>query len=314
MYLRNIRSYVAGAALLGVAGSSLPATADQPTILSVQTGHSVVLDVQDLSRVAVGDGRIAGVVPIGTSQVVINGKSAGHTTVFIWSKTGRQSYEITVTEQAFDDIAKLLRTAINEPDVQVVAFGNNMVVRGTVPDSAAFSRLNDVIERFKGAKFTSASGKDGIILNTVSVSHPLGNLPNELSQIAGATGVRLDPDAKGNVIISGTVHDRTTAEHVLDRVRGLAGPYLSADGKIIDRLALDTVSTVDVKVYVLEVDRTAQSQLGLRAQDAFLEDVHQDQMVVSTAGNETEAGLIESRGQHLGIGYNLRGIGLELWP
>jgi pilus assembly protein CpaC len=253
-----------------VAGSSLPATADQPTILSVQTGHSVVLDVQDLSRVAVGDGRIAGVVPIGTSQVVINGKSAGHTTVFIWSKTGRQSYEITVTEQAFDDIAKLLRTAINEPDVQVVAFGNNMVVRGTVPDSAAFSRLNDVIERFKGAKFTSASGKDGIILNTVSVSHPLGNLPNELSQIAGATGVRLDPDAKGNVIISGTVHDRTTAEHVLDRVRGLAGPYLSADGKIIDRLALDTVSTVDVKVYVLEVDRTAQSQLGLQLQTATI--------------------------------------------
>ena len=234
-------------------GGTIPAAADQPTILSVQTGHSVVLDVAGLSRVAVGDGRIAGVVPIGTSQVVINGKSSGHTTIFIWTSQGRQTYEVTVTEQAFDDIAKLLRTAINEPDVQVVAFGANMVVRGTVPDSAAFARLNE-----------------GTILNTVSIAHPLGDLPNELSQIAGATGVRIDPDAKGNVIISGSVHDRTTAEHILDKVKGLAGPYLSTDGKIIDRLALDTVSQVDVKVYVVEVDRTASSQLGLRLQTATI--------------------------------------------
>jgi Flp pilus assembly secretin CpaC len=270
VYFRNIRSYVAGAALLGVLGGTVPATADQPTILSVQTGHSVVLDVAGLSRVAVGDGRIAGVVPIGTSQVVINGKSSGHTTIFIWTSQGRQTYEVTVTEQAFDDIAKLLRTAINEPDVQVVAFGANMVVRGTVPDSAAFARLNEVIDRFKGAKFTNTAGKDGVILNTVSIAHPLGDLPNELSQIAGATGVRIDPDAKGNVIISGSVHDRTTAEHILDKVKGLAGPYLSTDGKIIDRLALDTVSQVDVKVYVVEVDRTASSQLGLRLQTATI--------------------------------------------
>ena len=215
-----------------------------------------------------GDGRIAGVVPIGTSQVVINGKSSGHTTIFIWSNRGRQTYEVTVTEQAFDDIAKLLRTAINEPDVQVVAFGTNMVVRGTVPDSSAYARLNDVIDRFKGAKFTSGKGGDGVILNTVSVAHPLGDLPTELSQITGASGVRIDPDSKGNVIVSGSVHDQTTAEHVMDRVKGLAGRYLSSDGKVIDRLALDTTSQVDVKVYVLEVDHTASSQLGLQLQTA----------------------------------------------
>ena len=268
MYFHKTRPYAAGAALLALLGGSVPAIADQPTILSVQTGHSVVLDTPGLTRVAVGDGRIAGVVPIGTSQVVINGKSSGHTTIFVWGTTGRQSYEVTVTEQAFDDIAKLLRTAINEPDVQVVAFGTNMVVRGSVPDAAAYARLNDVLDRFKGAKFTSGGKGEGTILNTVSIAHPLGDLPSELSKITGATGVRIDPDNKGNVIVSGSVHDGTTAERVLDKVKGLAGPYLSADGKIIDRLAMDTVSTVDVKVYVLEVDRTASSTLGLRLQTA----------------------------------------------
>ncbi len=270
MYFRVIRSYVAGTALLGVLSAAVPAAADQPTIMSVQTGHSVILDVSGLSRVAVGDGRIAGVVPIGTSQVVINGKSAGHTTIFVWSRAGRQTYEVTVTEQGFDDIAKLLRSAINEPDVQVVAFGANMIVRGTVPDTAAYERLNNVLDHFKGAKFSTSGKSDGVILNTVSIAHPLGDLPNQLAMIQGATGVRIDPDAKGNVIVSGSVHDRVTAEHVLDRVKGLAGPYLSTDGKIIDRLAMDTTSQVDVKVYVLEVDRTAQSQLGLRLQTALL--------------------------------------------
>ena len=82
--------------------------------------------------------------------------------------------------------------------------------------------------------------------------------------------MRVDPDAKGNLIVSGDVRDRATAEAVLNRVRGLGGPYLSADGKVIDRLVTDQLSQIDVKVYVLEVDRTAQSQLGLRLQTALL--------------------------------------------
>jgi Flp pilus assembly secretin CpaC len=245
------------------------ASADPVTIVSVQTGHSIIVEAPHLTRVAVGDSRIAGVIPIGTSQIVVNGKTAGHTTIFVWSGNARQTYEVTVTEQGFDDIAKLLRSAINEPDVQVVAFDANLVVRGSVPDSAAFARLNDIIDRFKGAKFTSNGKSNGAILNTVTVVHPLGDLQQRLALIPGATDVRVDPDPKGNLIVSGNVRDRTTAEAVLNRVRGLAGPYLTTDGKIVDRLATDEISQVDVKVYVLEVDKTASSQLGLRLQTAL---------------------------------------------
>jgi pilus assembly protein CpaC len=250
-------------------GAAVPARADQVTIVSVQSGHSVVMDTPGLTRVAIGDSRIAGVVPIGTTQVVINGKSAGHTTVFVWSSGRRQSYEITVTEQGFDDIAKLLRSAINEPDVQVIAFNVNLVVRGSVSDSAAYARLVDILDRFKGAKFTTTGKGDGVILNTVTIAHPLGDLQARLAEVPGATGLRVDPDPKGNVVVSGTVHDRVTAESVLNRVRGLAGPYLATDGKVIDRLVTETISQIDVKVYILEVDKTAQSQLGLRLQGAL---------------------------------------------
>ena len=80
--------------------------------------------------------------------------------------------------------------------------------------------------------------------------------------------MRVDSDGKGGLIVSGPVQDRTRAEWVLARVRGLAAPYLSADGKVTDRLEVATVSQIEVKVRVFEVDKTALDQLGVRLQSA----------------------------------------------
>ena len=263
------RTYLASAlATFALVTASVPAAADSIQILSIQTGHSIILAAPGLTRVAVGDGRIAGVVPIGTSQIVVNGKAPGHTTIFVWMDGERATYEVTVTEQSFDDIAKVLRAAINEPTVQVVAFNVNLIVRGTVADVAAYNRINDVIDRFKGIKFTEAgsSAGNGVIINAVTIAKPLGNLQDEIAALPGGHGLRVDADSKGNVVVSGTVRDQSEVQQVLDKVNGLAGPYLAADGKVINRLGVDQTSQVDVKVYVLEVDHTAQSQLGLRLQ------------------------------------------------
>lgn len=253
-----------GLAALTLLSGSVPAAADSIQLLSIQTGHSVILNAGGLSRVAVGDGRIAGVVPVGTSQLVVNGKSTGHTTIFVWMGATRTTYEVTVTEQSFDDIAKVLRAAINEQNVQVVAFNSNLIVRGAVADTAAFSRLSDVLDRFKGVKFSSGTGTGGAIVNAVSVAKPLGNIQDEIAAFPGTHGLRVDPDSKGNVVLSGNVRDQAESQKILDKIKGLAGPYLATDGKVINRLTLDQLSQVDVKVYVLEVDNTAQSSLGLR--------------------------------------------------
>ena len=119
-------------AVIAAISASAPALAETVSLLSVQSGHSVLLQTPGLSRVAVGDGRIAGVLPIGTSQLVVNGKAPGHTTVFVWLGSHRETYEVTVTEQTMDDLAQMLRTSIDNSSVQVVSFGNSVVVRGTV--------------------------------------------------------------------------------------------------------------------------------------------------------------------------------------
>ena len=243
--------------------SAPPAHADNVQLLSVQTGHSVLVKADGLTRVAVGDSRIAGVIPIGTSQVVVNGKTAGHTTVFVWANGARTTYEVTVTEQQLDDLGQLLRSAINEPNVQVVNFGHALVVRGTVADGAHFQNVSDIIARFDKMKLGSAGGGDFSIVNAVTINRPLSQLQKEVSSLPGASNVRVEPDGKGNVIVSGTAPDARTAQAILDKAKGLAGTYLSSDGQLINRIATDTISQVNIKVYVLEVDNTASSQLGV---------------------------------------------------
>jgi len=270
------RSRLAAAASIALVSSALAlpgiASADPVTILSVQSGHSLVLSADGLTRVAVGDGRIAGVVPIGTSQLVVNGKAPGHTTVMVWAGSHRSTYEVTVTEQALDDIARMLRGTISEPDVQVISFNTSIVIKGTVADQGHFAALSDIISRFD--KVTTASKYT--VVNAVTVAHPLGSIQQEMAALPGASDIHVDPDGKGNVIVSGQVHDAVQEEAVMQKARGLAGAFLSTDGKVIDRLTTELASQVDVKVYVLEVDKTFMNQLGLRLQGANVQSVNPD--------------------------------------
>lgn len=250
--------------LLAAAANAVPVGADPITLLSIQSGHSIVLKTEGLTRVAVGDGRIAGIVPVGTSQVVINAKAPGHTTVFVWAGGKRVTYEVTVTQQQLDDLAQMLRSAISAPTVQVVSFDHSIVVRGTVSDGLQFQQINDIVSRFEPIVKEQSS----VIVNAVTISQNLAELQRAISNIPGASDIRVDPDGKGNVIVSGNATDAVTAQAILDRARGLAGPYLASNGQLIDRLNALSNSQIDIKVYVLEVDKTAQSNLGISLQSA----------------------------------------------
>lgn len=266
---RITRRIAALAALLGLVCFGSPAAADQTTLLSVPTGHSLILNARGLTRVATGDGKIAGVIPVGTSQVIVNGKTPGRTTIVVWSGGRRTTYDVTVTYQYLDDIAQMLRTAIRIRGVEIVTFGDNIVVRGSVADGAQFQQVSDIVTRFTPLVEKQLPGKT-IIINAVTITQNMGNIQQELARVPGSHDIRVDPDGKGNVIVSGNVNDAVTAQAILDRARGLAGPYLASNGQLIDRLSELNNSQIDIKVYILEVDKTAQSNLGVQLQSAAI--------------------------------------------
>jgi pilus assembly protein CpaC len=251
----------------GIAAVSAPASAQPLAAISLATGRSTTIEAPGLSRVAVGDGRIAGVVPLGTQQVIVNAKAPGHTTIIVWARDGRHDYDVTVTEQTLDDLAQMLRTTLGVPGVSVEPVGRALIVKGDISDQTQANRISDVLGRFA----LLAKNQKYDIVDAVTVSHPLGILQSQLAKDVDARDVRVDYDNKGNVMVSGRVRDRAAAEMVLQRVRGLAGAQLAADGKIIDRLILDITQQVNTHVYILEVDRTALSQLGIRLQGSFVD-------------------------------------------
>jgi Flp pilus assembly secretin CpaC len=256
----------AGILVLSMFFSSAPApsAADDTHYLSLQTGHSLVLRVRDLRRVAVGDADCVGVVAIGTSQLVVNGKQPGNTSLMVWSGGRRTAYEVIVTSQTMDGVADVIRTAVAEPDVQVLSMGRAVVVRGTVPDMAAYVTLDDVLSHFDGyAKDNKYS-----IVNAVRISHSLSSIQQDFTGVSGVSNLQIEPDGKGNVLVSGYVPDEQIATRVLTRAQTLAGPFLSAQGKVVDRLEVKHSTQVSIKVYVLEVDQTALKNLGVQLQSA----------------------------------------------
>ena len=265
---RLLQTLMAAAVLCAAGGLGFGTTAayaaQKTTLVTVQTGDSVILRTPGLQRIAVGDGRIAGVVPLGSEQLVVNGKLPGRTTLYVWQDGRRTQYEVTVTAQVVDDLARMLRSSITDPNVQVVSFNKSVVVRGVVRDGAEYQSLNDIIGRFNNV----AKESQYTVVNVVTLARPLGDLQHDIAKLPGASDIRVDPDGKGNVIVSGRVHDAQAAQFILERAKALAGPYLAADGKLIDRISSDTTSLIDVKVYVLEVDNTFLQNIGLALNSA----------------------------------------------
>lgn len=232
-------------------------------MLSLSVGASTSVSAPGMTRVAVGDAGIAGVVPTG-AQLLINGKAPGRTTVTVWAAAGRMDYEVTVTDPALDAIEQSIRQAIDIPGVTVAQAPGTILVSGAVRDTTQQLRVNDVLNRFSGY----AKDKKVTFVNTVTVADPLSELHASLARDPLMQHVHVESDGSGNVVVGGSVHDRADAEAVLARVRSLAGRNLTAEGKIIDRLATDTTTQISIKVSVLEIDRTGLKQLGIHLQGA----------------------------------------------
>ncbi|MHB8148428.1 MAG: type II and III secretion system protein family protein, partial [Vulcanimicrobiaceae bacterium] len=137
-----------------------------------------------------------------------------------------------------------------------------IVVRGTVPDGSAFQSITDILARFDPV----AKQDNAVIVNAVMIAQPLEGLQSAAGGNPYMRTVRVEPDGQGNVIVSGHVLNEQQRQSVLNSVRGMSGRYLSAKGHIIDRLAMTLTTQVDVKVYILEIDDTGLSQLGVQLQ------------------------------------------------
>jgi pilus assembly protein CpaC len=125
---------------------------DSTNELSVAVGKTVLVDLaRPISRVSIGLGDIAETHAISPTEVMVNGKAPGETSLIIWdTKGGRQFFNITVrasTSAANDNLEAIRRELRLELPGQVLKVSNengNVFLRGTVKDLTSSKRAVEI--------------------------------------------------------------------------------------------------------------------------------------------------------------------------
>ena len=129
---------------------------DSSNELSVAVGKTVLVDcVRPVTRVAIGLGDVAEATAISPNEIMVNGKTAGETSLIIWDdRGGRQFFNVTVraSTAALDNnmeaVRRELRTELPGQTLKVTSENGVIYLRGTVKDLNSSTRA--VADRIHG--------------------------------------------------------------------------------------------------------------------------------------------------------------------
>ncbi len=141
---------------------------DSSNELSVAVGKTVLVDcVRPTTRVAIGLGGVAEATAISPTEIMVNGKLAGETSLIIWDdRGGRQFFNVTVRASAaaldssMEAVRRELSTELPGQSMKVSTENGMVYLRGTVKDMTSVSRA---------VQIASTAGK---VVNLLDVETP----------------------------------------------------------------------------------------------------------------------------------------------
>jgi pilus assembly protein CpaC len=157
--------------LLAQSSTSAAPTAgaqDSTNDLSVVVGKTVLVDTAaPIARVAIGLGGIAEVHGVSPTEIMVNGKTPGETSLIIWDiHGGREFFNVTVhppppvSNDTLDAVRRELRTELPGQSIKVSFDNNNIFLRGTV---------SDLTDSERAVQIASTSGSKVVNLLDVNV-------------------------------------------------------------------------------------------------------------------------------------------------
>lgn len=119
----------------------MPSAVAQPeTHITMEPGQSELLHGVGITRTAVSDPSIVDIVPVSTTEVLVNAIKEGTSTVRIWDKQGLWTYNYTVAKPVIPepepvqvDLAALATEHIGIPTIKASMIGETLVLSGTAP-------------------------------------------------------------------------------------------------------------------------------------------------------------------------------------
>jgi pilus assembly protein CpaC len=141
---------------------------DSSNELSVAVGKTVLVDcVRPVTRVAIGLGDVAEADAISPTEIMVNGKAPGETSLIIWDdRGGRQFFNVTVRASAaaldstMESVRRELRTELPDQPLKVNSENGVIYLRGTVKDLTSSARAVQI------------AGTAGKVVNLLDVDVP----------------------------------------------------------------------------------------------------------------------------------------------
>ena len=143
-------------------------TQDSTNDLLVAVGKSVLVDsARPVERIAVGSAELAEATAVSPSEIMINGKAPGETTLIVWQAGGgRQFFNLKVrandalATDKLDGVRREFRTEFPGQPLRVTNEGGTIFLRGTVKDLDSSDRA---------VQIASSAGK---VVNLLYVNVP----------------------------------------------------------------------------------------------------------------------------------------------
>ncbi len=131
---------------------------DPERVLSISKGASLLLvNPVNYQRFAVGDPGVAEAVVVSPTELLINGKGLGTTSLIVWETAGQpRLYAVEVTADA-PGLQRYLRGLLPDESISVDANGNSVTLSGQVKDPNAVARAVEI------AKTTGATVIDNLV-------------------------------------------------------------------------------------------------------------------------------------------------------
>jgi pilus assembly protein CpaC len=114
-------------------------------VVSVSKGASALLvNPVAIQRFSVGEPTIAEALVLSPTEVLINGKGLGTTTLFVWDNASQvRVYSVEVTADA-PALQRYIRSVLPQEDIEVTASGNSVTLSGTVRDPNSVARAVEI--------------------------------------------------------------------------------------------------------------------------------------------------------------------------
>ena len=123
---------VSSVSLLGAADTT-QAAAGRTEEITMTVGKSVILDHPDeIARISISNPEVADAVAVSTKEVLLNAKSAGITTLVIWSKSGERNFFTINVGANLQLIQQQMQNTFPGENIQIVAGQNSISLTGRV--------------------------------------------------------------------------------------------------------------------------------------------------------------------------------------